>query len=295
MRGEAIKSINTGEPGIPGCGSVKMESKYSEYVKEALKKCFEKIRVMDEQSIRGRVSVNPFGDQTFRADMVAEETVLEATRLFFKDATVVSEESGLMEIGGGGPPFIIVDPVDGSVNASRGYPCYSCSIGVAEGESLSDIVCSGVINLLNGDLYFAEKNRGAFLNNGRLKASNAERIEEALIAVDLNVRGRLPGYVNRLSRIIENARHVRSLGTDALEICLVASGAADAFVDLRGFLRSLDFAAAFLIVREAGGVVLNGEGEDLEAKLVPVSKSPVVAACSRSLGEEIIRAFKNPG
>ncbi|MEM3426618.1 MAG: inositol monophosphatase family protein [Thermoproteota archaeon] len=270
-----------------------MESEYSEYVKEALKKCFEKIRGMDEHSLHERVAINPFGDQTFMVDRVAEEAVFETTRFFFKDATLVSEESGLVEIGGGGPPLIIVDPVDGSVNASRGYPCYSCSIGVAEGENLSDVVCSGVINLLTGDLYSAEKNHGAFLNGRRLRVSNVERIEEALIAVDLNIRGRLPGYVSKVSSIIEKARHVRSLGTDALEICLVASGAADAFVDLRGFLRSIDFAAAFLIVREAGGVVLNGEAEDLDVKLVPVSKSRVVAACSRSLGGEIIRVFRS--
>ncbi|MCX8183667.1 MAG: hypothetical protein N3F08_04550 [Crenarchaeota archaeon] len=269
-----------------------MESKYSEYVKEALKKCSEKIRGMNEQSIRERVAINPFGDQTFMVDRVAEEAVFETTKFFFKDATLISEESGLVEIGGGGPPFIIVDPVDGSVNASRGYPCYSCSIGIAEGEELSDVVCSGVINLLTGDLYSAEKNHGAFLNGRRIRVSNVERIEEALVSVDLNVRGRLPGYVSRLSSIIEKAKHIRSLGSDALEICLVASGAADAFVDLRGFLRSLDFSAAFLIVKEAGGVVLNGKAEDLNVKLIPVSKSTVVAACSRSLGEEIIRVFR---
>ncbi|MEM2930059.1 MAG: inositol monophosphatase family protein [Thermoproteota archaeon] len=270
-----------------------MERKYSDYVKEALTRCFEKIRETGGPILRGRVSLNPFGDQSFEVDRVAEEVVFEVTKRFFKDATLVSEESGLVEIGDGGPPLIIVDPIDGSVNASRGYPCYSCSIGVAEGENLSSIVCSGVINLLNGDLYFAEKNRGAFLNKSRLSVSRVERIEDALIAVDLNTRGRLPGYVNRMSGVIEKARHVRSLGTDALELCLVASGAADAFVDLRGFLRSLDFAAAFLIVREAGGVVLNGEAEDLEVKLVPVSRSPVVASCSRSLGEEIIQMFNN--
>jgi len=267
---------------------------YLDYVREALTNCFEKIRGMDESKLSGRVSVNPFGDQTFEVDRIAEGIVFETTKCFFKDARVVSEESGLVEIGRGGFPLIIVDPIDGSVNASRGYPCYSCSIGVAEGENLSDVICAGVINLLNGDLYVAEKQHGAFLNRSRLRVSNVERIEEALVAVDLNIKGRLPGYVNRMSSIIEKARHVRSLGTDALELCLVASGAADAFVDLRGFLRSLDFAAASLIVREAGGVVLNEEAEDLEVKLVPVSRSPVVAASSRRLGEEIIRIFKKP-
>ncbi|MEM2570529.1 MAG: inositol monophosphatase family protein, partial [Thermoproteota archaeon] len=112
-------------------------------------------------------------------------------------------------------------------------------------------------------------------------------LEEALIAVDLNVRGKIPGYVKRISGLVEKAKHVRFLGTDALEICMVASGAADAFVDLRGFLRSLDFAAASLIVREAGGLVLNEKGEDLNVKLIPVSRSPIIAVASRKLAEEI--------
>ncbi len=263
-----------------------------DYIKEALTRCFEKIRGTDEATIRGRISINPFGDHTFGIDRVAEEVIFKTARGFFRDATMVSEESGIVKIGGGGLPLIIIDPVDGSINASRGYPCYSCSIAVAEGENLSDVVCSGVVNLLNGDLYIAEKNQGAFLNGKRLKVSGVEKIEEALIAVDLNIRGRLPGYINRMSSIVERARHIRSLGTDALELCLVASGAADAFVDLRGFLRSLDFAAASLMVREAWGVVLNREAKDLDVKLIPVSGSPIVAASSRKLGEEIIRTFK---
>jgi len=260
---------------------------YLNYIKEALMECFKKVGKMNHSVIKKPVSFNRFGDQTFKIDIVAEKLIFETIKKRFKDATVVSEESEIVEIGRGGPPFIIVDPIDGSVNATRGYPCYSSSIAVAEGENLSDIVCSGVINLLNGSIYVAEKRRGAFLNNREIRVSSIEKIEEALIAVDLNVRGRLPGYVKMISGIVEKAKHVRFLGTDALEICMVASGAADAFIDLRGFLRSLDFAAATLIVREAGGLVLNEKGEDLDVKLIPVSKSPIVAAASRRLAEDI--------
>lgn len=274
---------------------IQMKGDYLNYVKEALKTCFEKVRNADWSRVRRRISTNPFGDYTFEVDRVAEEAILETTKRFFKDATVVSEESGLVRIGDGGLPIIIVDPIDGSVNALRGYSFYSCSIGIAEGENLSDIVCSGVMNLSSGDLYISEKGNGAFLNGNRLMVSEVKRVEDALIAVDLNIRGKLPGYVSRISGVIEKAKHIRSLGTDALELCHVASGAADAFVDLRGFLRSLDFAASSLIVREAGGVVLNAKAEDLDVKLFPVSTSPIVAASSRELGEEIIRLFATEG
>ncbi|MBO3800452.1 MAG: hypothetical protein FGF52_05300 [Candidatus Brockarchaeota archaeon] len=262
-------------------------NEYLDYIRETLMKCFEETKKVDYETIRRIVSLNRFGDQTFGIDIVLEKLIFEATKKHFKDATLVSEESEIIEVGKGGPPFIIVDPVDGSSNAARGYPCYSSSIAVAEGETLNDIICSGVINLLDGNIYLAEKNKGAFLNDRRIRVSNVEKIEEALIALDFNVRGRIPGYVKKISNLVERAKHVRFLGTDALEICMVASGAADAFVDLRGFLRSLDFAAASLIVREAGGLVLNGKGEELNVKLIPVSKSPIVAAASKKLAEEI--------
>jgi myo-inositol-1(or 4)-monophosphatase len=264
-----------------------MERKYIDYVKDALTSCFKRISMMDEAIVRRKVSLNRFGDQTFGIDKVAEDLIFETTKKYFENATLISEESEILEIGRGGAPLIIVDPVDGSVNASRGYPCYSSSIAVSDGENMDDIACSGVINLLNGSIYLAEKNFGSFLNGNRIRVSKAEKIEEALIAVDLNVRGKMPGYVKRISNVIEKAKHVRFLGTDALEICLVASGAADAFIDLRGFLRSIDFAAASLIVKEAGGLVLNEKGEDLNVRLNPISRCPIVAAASERLAEEI--------
>jgi len=260
---------------------------YLDYVKEVLIECFKKIKNLDYETIRRTVSVNRFGDQTFEVDRIAENLIFESAKRYFKDATLVSEESEIIEVGRGGPPFLIIDPIDGSVNAARGYPCYSSSIAVAEGEELKDIVCSGVINLLDGSIYLAEKNQGSFLNGRRIKVSNVDKINDALVAVDLNIRGRLPGYVRKISNIVEKAKHVRFLGTDALEICMVASGTVDAFIDLRGFLRSIDFAAASLIVREAGGLVLNEECEDLNVKLIPVSRSAIVAVSSRKLAEEI--------
>lgn len=269
-----------------------MKGSYSVYVKEALTRCFETIKKMDEATIRRRVSLNRFGDQTFEIDRVAEDVIFETTKEYFEDAIIVSEESEIMKLGKGMSPVIVVDPIDGSVNASRGYPCYSSSIAIAKGKNLGDVVCSGVINLLNGNLYFAENNEGAFLNGSRIKVSKVEEIEEALIAVDLNVRGRLPGYVNNMSDIIEKAKHFRFLGTNALELCLVASGAADAFVDLRGFLRSLDFAAASLIIKEAGGVILDGVAKELDVRLIPVSRSSLIAASSRRLAKEIIQRLK---
>lgn len=234
------------------------------------------------------VGPNQFGDSTYEVDLVAERVILEQMSREIGSATFVSEESGVVK-GGEGGLLIVIDPVDGSTNALRGYPCFSTSVAIAEGESLSQVLAGGVINLVTGDIFLAEKGRGAYLNNKRLEVSKTSHVQDALIASDLNTKGRFSNYIRRISRVLESAQHVRFLGTDALEMCLVASGAADAFVDLRGLLRSVDIAASTLIVREAGGLVLSPEGSNLEITLNPPSRLSLVACSTKELFEEIVQ------
>lgn len=247
---------------------------------------------MKQSSYKQPIRRNVFGDEMKLIDLIAEESIIESLRKYFGNATVISEESGEIVIGCGGPPYIIIDPLDGSVNAVRGYPCFSTSIAIADGLMLSNVVAGGVINVVNGDIYYAEKGYGAYLNGKVVKVSGIESIERALVAADLNVKGRIPGYIARIAPVLEKAAHVRFLGTDALEVCLIASGAADAFIDLRGFLRSTDLTAAAFIVREAGGVVADVEGNDLEISLYSSSITPFIASATRKLLMNILRELK---
>ncbi len=262
--------------------------KYFNIVVQTLLQC--RSRVLDcmkYSSYKQPIQRNVFGDEMKLIDLVAEESIIESLRRYFNNATIVSEESGEIIIGCGGSPYIIVDPIDGSVNAVRGYPCFSTSIAIAEGVMLSSVIAGGVVNIVNGDVYYAERDYGAYLNGKSIRVSSIESIREALISADLNVKGRIPGYIARISSILEKAAHVRFLGTDALEICLVASGAADAFIDLRGFLRSTDLTAAVFIVRKAGGVVVDVKGNDLEIPIYPPSTTPFIASATRKLLLEI--------
>jgi len=247
---------------------------------------------MKYSSYKQPIRRNVFGDEMKLIDLVAEKSIIESLRKYFSNATVVSEESGEIIIGCGGPPYIVIDPIDGSVNAVRGYPCFSASIAIADGVMLSSIIAGGVVNIVSGDVYYAEGNYGAYLNGKSIRVSSIENIREALISADLNVKGRIPGYIARISSILERAAHVRFLGTDALEVCLVASGAADAFIDLRGFLRSTDLAAAVFIVRKAGGIVVDVEGNDLEIPIYPPSTTPFIASATRGLLLEIISELR---
>lgn len=231
--------------------------------------------------------LNQFGDMTYEVDLIAERALLNKISTELGSATVVSEESGVINFGSG-DNLIVLDPLDGSTNALRGYPCFSTSIAIAEGERLSEVLAGGVMNLVTGDIFMAERGRGSYLNGKRLKTSKTSRMQDAVLALDLNTKGKLPGYIRKISKVLEKAQHVRFLGTDALEMCLVASGAADVFLDLRGFLRSTDIAASTVIVREAGGLVLSPDGTNLETTLNPPSRVRLVACSKRKLFEEIM-------
>ncbi len=230
------------------------------------------------------------GDTTKLIDEIADKTIIKCLKEHFQNFRLVSEEEyGLVAFGDGSGPIFIVDPLDGSTNALRGYPCYSVSIAVAEKPKFTSIIAAGVINVVTGDVFTAVRGEGAMLNGKPVKPSNVKRVEDALISIDLNIRRRLPGYLEKLSQVIERARYFRFLGTNALETCFVAAGISDAFIDLRGFLRLTDFAAACFIVKEAGGVVVDEYGKPLEIVFHGNVRGKYIAACTEELCQEILR------
>ncbi|MEM0083563.1 MAG: inositol monophosphatase family protein [Candidatus Nezhaarchaeales archaeon] len=231
------------------------------------------------------------GDVMRLLDFELEKVIMESITKDLGAFTLVSEESGVKECGKG-EYVVVVDPLDGSTNALRGYPACSTAIAIAKGGYLKDVVAAGVINLVTGDLYYAEKGSGAYLNNSKIKPRNISKVEEALIAFELNVRGQINGYVSRIAEIIEKARHVRLIGSDALEICFIASGTSDAFIDLRGFLRAPDFAASTFILKEAGGVVTDAYGNMLNCKLDPKARSTIIATCTMELHRNIVSRLR---
>lgn len=227
-------------------------------------------------------------DVTALIDIIAEKTIFNSIKEKIPNAIFVSEESGLVKANMGKYIFII-DPLDGSTNAIRNYSCFSGSIAVSSNWNSSSIFAGMVMNYLTGDIFSAIKNNGAYLNGKKVKPSNVRNIEEAMISLNLSIRKRIPGYVKRISLIIENSNNVRFLGTAALEIASISVGKCDAFIDLRGFLRLVDFAAAAFIVKEAGGVVMNDKGKTLNVKIDRDVKSSIIAASTIDLYNDIIK------
>jgi len=262
-------------------------------VEEALKAARQEVlKGRKAPTARKTMGIGAGGDVSREIDLVAERAVLDVLRRHFQNATILSEESGELKIGVGGLPLFILDPIDGSTNALRGYPSFSSSLAIAHGYELSMVRAAGVLNIPSGDLFLAEEGKGAFFNGLRIKPSEVRKLSEALLAIDLNVRRGGYGYLERISQILLKARHVRFLGTDALEIAFVSSGICDAFVDLRNFLRVTDIAAAAFIVREGKGIVVDGEGNPLNVRMDLKQRVSIIASGTKELCDEILSCLR---
>lgn len=220
------------------------------------------------------------GDISRNIDLVAEKTVIEVLRKRGIDATIIGEECGRIE---GKDGYVIMDAIDGTTNASRKIPFYCCSLAFATDFRLSAVTDAAVIDLANGDLYYASKGRGAFCNGKRIRVKDPGDD----IVVGMNVSKIGPDVVKRLSPVMARASHVRLFGAVALELCYLARGMIDASIDLRSKIRPTDIAAAYLIVKEAGGMILDEAEEELDADLGADTRISFVASANDRVRREL--------
>ena len=217
------------------------------------------------------------GDTTLAVDRAAEDAVFFALASFGVPLVVVSEERGEVSLNGGskggGSVRVVVDPVDGSMNAKRGLPFACVSLAVACGSRMADVEVGFVAELDRPRDWWAVRGEGAFLGGPEGPAGGAlsagGRRLAALEPGPLEVLGletARPTLVANAAEAIAGleARRLRVLGSVAAAMCLVAAGRLDAMITLRE-VRSVDVAAAQLIVEEAGGAVAlpGGDGLDL--------------------------------
>lgn len=216
------------------------------------------------------------GAPTTRIDRVAEDAVLRVLDYEGASLNVLSEEAGYIDRGG--KATLVVDPIDGTHNAIRGVPAYSVSLGIGRNR-LSDIEEGLVRDLVSGATYYATKGQGANLNGRSIRVRPYDP-KDLLFGVYLGTHAHADA-----ARVAALARRVRVLGAASLDLCLVARGAADLYYmhsavhDTK--LRVVDIAAATLIVREAGGHVLDLGGQDLDLPLTPAARTDLVAVGDR--------------
>jgi myo-inositol-1(or 4)-monophosphatase len=221
------------------------------------------------------------GDRTLKIDSAAEEVVfeeLEQLRAAGERFTVISEERGEVDFGDPGLR-VVVDPIDGSLNAKRGLTHHALSIAVADGPTVSDVRFGFVYDLGAGEEWVALRGAGAWLDRMRLDPEVSERRARDGRLEVLAIESADPRWVAAsLDSLLETTYRLRALGAIAVSLCQVAAGRVDGMVSLRA-CRSFDAAAGALIVQEAGGLVAFPRcSEPLAAPLDLSPHSPVVAA-----------------
>lgn len=252
------------------------------------------------------------GTPTSFIDQVAEEKIINILKNADVYSYLVSEEIGELKLGKGTkrsiiltqelrrtdldesetPKFIfLIDPVDGTSNAIKEIPAYAISVAVAEVNqgrvaTINDVKLGFLYNLANGNFFEAEKGKGCKLNNEKVKPSNVIKVNR------MTLGGFTKTGTSEASKLVDNARRMRVLGSVVLELSYVASGKYDAFLDLRGS-RIIDIAAGKLILEEAGGIITDKYGQKLNNVLSIYEKTIVVAANNEIMHKEIIDILNN--
>jgi myo-inositol-1(or 4)-monophosphatase len=233
------------------------------------------------------------GDTAYVIDRAAEDAVFREIEALGVPLTAISEERGEIEVAGGGPVRIVIDPVDGSLNAKRGLPFACVSIAIASGPRMADVEVGWVAELdprlsaedepRRGRDWWALKGGGAFRDGEQLSALQPGPLEV------LGLETARPELVAAAASEIESvgARRIRALGSVAMTLCLVAAGQLDAMVSLRP-IRSVDAAAAQLLVTETGGAVSFPADDELSLEM----RSPVLAARDSELLKRLIETFR---
>ena len=214
-------------------------------------------------ALDGHADWGPSGNRPdqYASDVVADEAVRDV--LLPLGYGLLSEESAVVEPGEG-CPMVVVDPLDGSTNASRGIPHYAASLCAVDDEGPLAAV---VLNLALGTRYEAARGGGARRDGVGLFRDDSPQLSEAIVGVS-GLPASNPGWAQ-----------FRCLGAAALDLCAVADGTLDAYVDCVVDAHGVwDYLGALLVCREAGVTVEDAKGRDLCVLDRSIRRTPVAAA-----------------
>jgi myo-inositol-1(or 4)-monophosphatase len=228
------------------------------------------------------------GDDTTAVDAAAEDVVVRRLEALGTDLTLVSEELGVRAFGSGDGPIVVVDPIDGSVNAKRGIPFFSLSLAVAEGPTMDDVVFGYVFDFGTREEWLAERGRGAWLGGEALTGPGPKDTIE-ILSLEGTTTEAIALAVPALRGV---AQRVRVMGSLAVSLCHLAAGRVDAVCCLKP-ARSIDIAAAQLLVRERGYAIELFESPPFgSAPLDLGQRSRVVAAANDALCARVAGALR---
>jgi len=225
------------------------------------------------------IDIGADGTPTKLIDKLAENIAIKTIDNSKTKVNLLSEEAGFID--NDAEYTFVLDPVDGTRNAIRGIPFFTVSLAVGR-HSLSDVEYGIIKHVSTGDIYEAEAGMGAFFNKNHIFVPDVAA-QEPLYSASLGKR-----CEQNTHDMVKNAI-VRSFGSASLEMCLVATGAIDAYIVSREFLRVTDIAASTLFLREAGGIVADISGESLDMTLTLDERTSVLAAGNMNMIQQLLQ------
>ncbi|MEM2118899.1 MAG: inositol monophosphatase family protein, partial [Candidatus Bathyarchaeia archaeon] len=261
---------------------------------QILTKCKENVQrkisplMTKKKQAQPSLGIGAGGDPIKKIDLAAEKAIADTLRKQGISFTLISEESGFKEYGKAPDRcYVTVDPIDGSTNLTRQIPFYATSIAVSPKPTLETVYAALVADLCRNAVYTAQRNQGAYCNGIKIRPSKNVSLEDAVIGVDINTF-KINELIGSFSNLAKKTKHIRHLGANALELCYVADGKSDAFVDIRGKLRTTDVAAAYLVIKESGAKMTNINGKPLKARLDPKRTVSFVAAANMAMHKNVL-------
>ena len=219
------------------------------------------------------------GDETTAIDAAVERAVVERLSSIGERFLLVSEELGEQEVGEPGRLRVVLDPIDGSLNAKRGIPFFSLSVAVAEGPTMGDVTFAFVYDFGSGEEWTASRGEGACLD-GKPLGRDRPKGELEILAFEATLTS---SVAEKAAQFVGLAYRLRIMGSLALSLCHLAAGRVDGVCSLKA-ARSVDIAAAQLLVRERGLAIDLPEAPPFEAAPLDLEpRSRVVAAGTREL------------
>ncbi len=206
-------------------------------------------------------------DLVTEADLAAERFIIERIQAHYPRHGILAEESGATHSVEGASEYKwIVDPLDGTTNYAHGYPCFCVSIAL---ERAGEIIIGVIYDPLRDEMFAAERGMGATLNGRRVRVSEVEELNRAMVCTgfpyDVRDRG---DFARHFAHFIMHAQAIRRDGSAALDMAYVACGRFDGFFE-EG-LRPWDVAAGVLLIEEAGGRVSRYDGQPFDVYTPPI-------------------------
>jgi len=259
-------------------------------LQQVSKQVYENVKNMaGKEEAAGDFGRGAGGDISRRIDIVAEKTVLDYLKKINFDCVVLGEECGRVELSNKPKGYLIMDAIDGSANAVRGIPFFCCSLAFATENKLSSVTDAVVTNLSNGDLYWASKGKGAYLNETKIHVQDKKPVYRI---VGINTSGANQELMRKLQPVFASRNHTRHFGANALEMALFASGLMDIFIDFRDKIRIQDIAAGYLLINEAGGLVLDKNQKPLDSDLSYETRLSFIAATNKEILNDVMSEIK---